>query len=166
MSHRRTATTPLHALRPRRILGALFVLALGLWAGPGGRAGAAEDDEKSKLEVNATPENARKVEFTTDEGTWMSVDVAPDGRSILFDLLGDLYRLPIEGGKARRLTSGPAWDYAPRTSPDGRAVVFCSDRSGNMNLWLMQADGGAPRPLTQETGAVFSSPSWTPDGLY
>ncbi|MGH9749127.1 MAG: amidohydrolase family protein, partial [Candidatus Polarisedimenticolia bacterium] len=122
--------------------------------------------EEFRLDINAVPENARTLEFTTDEGTWMSVDVTPDGKSVLFDLLGDLYRVPIEGGKAARLTTGPGFDHSPRTSPDGRTIVFCSDRGGNMNLWLMEADGTRPRALTQEKGAVLSSPSWTPDGLY
>ncbi len=127
---------------------------------------AGKKGKPAKLDVNAVPEEARQVQFTTSEGTWMSIDVAPDGKTILFDLLGDIYRLPIEGGAATRVTSGPAYDYAPRYSPDGRTIVFCSDRGGNMNLWLMAVDGSGPRALTDETNAVFSSPSWTPDGLY
>src|SRR6266581_3194202 len=126
----------------------------------------AEPNKPAKLDVNAVPENARKVEFTTDEGTWIDVDVSPDGGTILFDLLGDIYRVGIAGGKAVRITSGPAWDYAPRYSPDGRTIVFCSDRGGNMNLWLMGADGSQAHALTEEKDAVFSSPSFTPDGLY
>ena len=124
------------------------------------------DKKPAKLDINAVPENARKVEFTTEEGTWISLDVSPDGKSLVFDLLGDLYRLPIAGGKATRLTSGPAYDYAPRVSPDGKTLVFCSDRGGNMNLWLADPAGGSPRPLTEEKDAVYSSPTWTPDGEY
>src|SRR6266545_4334744 len=140
-------------------------------SGPFSQEKKAEDkkaDAKKppKLDINATPENARKVEFTTDEGTWMSLDVSPDGRTILFDLLEDIYRIGIGGGQAERVTSGPAFDYAPRYSPDGRTIVFCSDRGGNMNLWLMNADGSQARALTEEKDAVLSSPSWTPDGLY
>jgi Tol biopolymer transport system component/imidazolonepropionase-like amidohydrolase len=134
---------------------------------PAAAAGGKQEEKKPpKLDINATPENARMVEFTTDEGTWMNVDVSPDGRTILFDLLGDLYRMPIAGGKAERITSGPAYDYAARYSPDGRTIAFCSDRGGNMNLWLMGSDGSSPQPLTEEKTAVLSSPSWTPDGLY
>ena len=59
---------------------------------------------------------ARTLRFSTDEGTWMSVDVSPDGRTIVFDLLGDLYALPITGGKATRLTSGMAWRSEEHTS--------------------------------------------------
>lgn len=130
-------------------------------------SGSKPDAKKpAKLDVNAVPENARKVEFTTDEGTWMNVDVSPDGRTILFDILGDLYRVGIGGGKAERITSGPAFDYAARYAPDGKMIVFCSDRGGTMNLWLANADGSSPRALTEEKDSVFSSPSWTPDGSY
>jgi Tol biopolymer transport system component/imidazolonepropionase-like amidohydrolase len=155
----------------RSILPFTLVTAVLFLAGIG-RAPALRADEKGavsskpKLDINATPENARKVQFTTDEGTWMSLDVSPDGRWIYFDLLGDIYRMPVAGGKAARITSGPAYDYAPRVSPDGKTLVLCSDRGGSMNLWLMDADGGHPRPLTEEKDALFSSPSWTPDGLY
>src|SRR5258706_1014212 len=130
-------------------------------------SGSKPDAKKpAKLDVNAVPENARKVEFTTDEGTWMNVDVSPDGRTILFDILGDLYRVGIAGGKAERITSGPAFDYAARYAPDGKMIVFCSDRGGTLNLWLANADGSSPRALTEEKDSVFSSPSWTPDGSY
>src|SRR5207247_1190428 len=133
---------------------------------PSDNVSASGGKKSAKPDINAVPENARKVEFTTDEGTWMSVDGSPDGKTILFDLLGDIYRVGIAGGKAERVTSGLAFDYAPRYSPDGRMIGFCSDRGGNMNLWLMNSEGSETRALTEEKDAVFSSPSWTPDGLY
>src|SRR6185295_10870057 len=78
----------------------------------------------------------RPLKFTTDEGTWMSVDVAPDGRTLVFDLLGDLYTLPIAGGKATRITSGQAFDAMPAFSPDGNMIAYVSDRNGAPNLWV------------------------------
>src|SRR5215471_4072446 len=81
----------------------------------------------------------RSLSFTTTEGTWMSLDLSPDGRTIVFDLLGDLYTLPIAGGKATRITSGQAFDAQPHWSPDGKHVVFTSDRSGSGNLWIVDA---------------------------
>ncbi|MEZ4586715.1 MAG: amidohydrolase family protein [Gemmatimonadales bacterium] len=103
---------------------------------------------------------------TFDEGTWMSLDLSPDGRTIVFDLLGDLYTLPVTGGTATRITSGPAFDMQPRFSPDGRRIVFVSDRSGSMNLWLADPDGGNAAALTREKTWAFASPDWTPDGEY
>ncbi|PYS96514.1 MAG: amidohydrolase [Acidobacteria bacterium] len=160
------AQKPLRRLVSRCALVLVATLAATLAAAFCLAAGDAKDDKAAKLDINATPENARHVEFTTDEGTWMSLDVSPDGKTILFDLLGDIYRMPIAGGKAERITSGLAYDFAPRFAPDGSLVVFCSDRGGDMNLWLMKPDGSSPRALTEEKDAVFSSPSWTPDGLY
>src|SRR6185436_18882761 len=62
----------------------------------------------------------RPLKFTTDEGTWMSLDVSADGKTIVFDLLGDIYTIPIGGGSAKRITSGSGFDGQPRFSPDGK----------------------------------------------
>ncbi|MDQ6666354.1 MAG: LpqB family beta-propeller domain-containing protein, partial [Acidobacteriota bacterium] len=107
-----------------------------------------------------------KTEFTTDEGTWLSVDVSNDGKTLIFDLLGDLYTLPIEGGTAKRITSGPAFDSQPAFSPDSAQIAFISDRDGADNLWIAKADGSQPRQLTHDRNAELASPSWTPDGEY
>jgi Tol biopolymer transport system component/imidazolonepropionase-like amidohydrolase len=106
------------------------------------------------------------VEFTTDEGTWMSVDVSPDGRTVVFDLLGDIYSIPIGGGEARLLAGGYAYNVQPRFSPDGRHIAFTSDRDGMDNLWIMEADGSNPRQVTRERERQVNSPVWTPDGSY
>ncbi|MGQ0766892.1 MAG: amidohydrolase family protein [Gemmatimonadota bacterium] len=109
---------------------------------------------------------ARPLRFTTDEGTWMSLDVSPDGRTIVFDLLGDLYTIPISGGRSTRLTSGSGFDGQPRFSPDGKRIVFVSDRSGSENLYLVDPDGKNLRPMTRGANQAFISPEWTPDGQY
>ncbi len=108
----------------------------------------------------------RHTHFTTDEGTWMSVDVSPDGKTIVFDLAGDLYTLPIGGGTATRITSGMGFDGQPRFSPDGKAIAYVTDRSGYENLWLVDPDGHNPRALTKDKDAQYISPAWTPDGRY
>ena len=108
----------------------------------------------------------RPLKFTTDEGTWMSLDLSPDGRTIVFDLLGDLYTIPATGGAATRITSGSGFDGQPRFSPDGKAIVFVSDRSGSENLYLVDPDGKNLRPLTKGPNQAFISPDWTPDGQY
>jgi Tol biopolymer transport system component len=109
---------------------------------------------------------SQPLKFTTDEGTWLSLDLSPDGKTIVFDLLGDLYTLPVAGGKATRITSGQAFDAQPKWSPDGKSIVFVSDRNGSDNLWLMNADGSHPRMLTRDEQRQFVSPTWTPDGKY
>jgi hypothetical protein len=107
-----------------------------------------------------------KTEFVTDEGTWLSVDVSKDGSTLVFDLLGDLYTLPITGGTAQRITQGPAYDSQPAYSPDSSMIAFVSDRDGADNLWVAKADGTGAHQLTHEREAELASPAWTPDGEF
>ena len=112
-------------------------------------------------------EPTRTVSFEVSQGTQMNVDVSPDGETLLFDLLGDLYTVPRGGGTATRLTSGMALDLQPVYSPDGSSILFVSDRSGNDNLWVIDADGSNPRPLTTKRGDFhFADPEWSPEGDY
>ena len=80
-----------------------------------------EDDKKLPLEPT------RHIEFVTDEATWLSLDVSPDGEQLVLEILGDLYLVPISGGEARPITSGLAFDSQPRFSPDGEKIAFLSD---------------------------------------
>jgi Tol biopolymer transport system component/imidazolonepropionase-like amidohydrolase len=141
-----------------RLLLPALLLALPLSA-------ADEPAEKPKPETLIIPP-ARTIEFETDEATWMSVDVSPDGQTLLVDLLGDLYTLPSTGGELKPLVTGMAWDFQARYSPDGRQIAFVSDRSGSDNIWIMNADGSNPRALTKEKRYMFGSPAWSPDGQY
>lgn len=111
-------------------------------------------------------EAARAVTFTTDEGSWISLDISPDGKTIVFELLGDLYTLSIDGGKATRITSGMEFDSQPRYSPDGSRLVFLSDRSGDENVWIANSNGSEPRAITKGKNTIYRSPEWTPDGQY
>ena len=121
-------------------------------------------EKEDAWKVSDPPGPSYLATLDVDEGTWMSVDVSPDGRQIVFDLLGDLYLLPIEGGEARTLTSGVEWDMQPRFSPDGKWVAFTSDRSGGDNIWIIRPDGSDPRQVTKESFRLLNSPSWSPDG--
>lgn len=107
---------------------------------------------------------ARKGTFTATKGTWLSLDVSPDGQTVVFDLLGDLYTLPIAGGKATRITDGMAFDAQPRFSPDGQSIVFISDRSGGDNVWTMRLDFTDTTQITQGNTSLYFSPEWLPDG--
>ncbi len=125
------------------------------------------DREESAWDVSA-PAGAtiRQVPIRTDEGTWMDVDVSPDGRTIAFALLGDIYTMPIAGGRPTRIAEGLAWEVQPRFSPDGRRIAFTSDRGGADNIWVMDANGANAAQVTQEKFRLLNQPSWSPDGQF
>lgn len=126
---------------------------------------AADKDEK-KWDVSKPPLPMREISIDVSEGTWMNVDVSPDGRTIAFDLLGDVYTLPISGGVATRIADGLAFEMQPRFSKDGRKIAFTSDRGGGDNIWIMNRDGSDKRQLTSESFRLVTSPDWSPDGRY
>src|ERR1051325_2342257 len=127
---------------------------------------ANKEDKKEKKEEGLPLKATDKIEFTTDEGTWMSLDVSPDGQLIVFDLLGDIYTLPTGGGEAKRIIGGLSFESQPKFSPDGKKIAFLSDRSGAENIWTCNVDGAEAVALTKGRNAAFLSPSWTPDGQY
>lgn len=122
--------------------------------------------EKPKDGIDLPIKPTRKIEFTTQEVTWASLDLSPDGKTIVFELLGDLYTMPIEGGEAKLLVGGHCYDGMPRFSPDGKKLVFVSDRSGADNLWICNADGTDLKAVSQGRGSAWLSPAFTPDGNY
>jgi imidazolonepropionase-like amidohydrolase/Tol biopolymer transport system component len=127
---------------------------------------SAEKKEDKKWDVDNPPGPHHDVDIDVTEGTWLSLDVSPDGKEIAFDLLGDIYTIPMSGGEAKALTSGVAWDMQPRYSPNGKWIAFTSDRAGGDNIWIMNRDGSKPQQVTKETFRLLNSPSWTPDSEY
>src|SRR5215472_12566266 len=123
-------------------------------------------DEKKEEKKGLQLKPERKIEFTTDEGTWLSLDVSPDGKTIVFELVGDIYTLPIEGGEAKLIAGGMAFDSQPKFSPDGKWIAFISDREGSENIWIMHSDGSGVRQVSKDPNNEFCSPSWSPDGNY
>ena len=127
---------------------------------------AAAQEEDAEWDVDAPPGDAREVSIDTTTGTWMSLDVSPDGSTIAFDLLGDIYTLPIAGGDATPIHSGLSWSWQPRFSPDGTQLSFTSDAGGGDNIWIMNADGSDARQLTKEDFRLLNNAYWSPDGDY
>jgi Tol biopolymer transport system component/imidazolonepropionase-like amidohydrolase len=127
---------------------------------------AEKKEEKPKWDVNNPPGLRYDVPIDVTEGSWLSLDVSPDGKEIAFDLLGDIYSIPISGGEAKALTSGVAWDMQPRYSPNGKWIAFTSDRAGGDNVWIMNRDGSDPKQVTKETFRLVNEPSWTPDSEF
>ncbi len=149
----------------RRLLAYVALAALGL--APTSAATAQGPAAGATPPAAGLPlKTARTHIFTTTKGTWISLDVSPDGQRIVFDLLGDIYTMPIGGGKATAITHGMAFDAQPRFSPDGKKIVFVSDRSGGENLWIMGADGMDTTALTTGNTNQYVSPVWAPDGKY
>ncbi len=110
--------------------------------------------------------NFKTHTFTTNEGTWMNLDVSPDGRLIAFDLLGDIYTMPISGGKATAIRTGIPFEIQPRFSPDGSKISFTSDAAGGDNIWVMNADGSDVQQVTKEDFRLLNNAYWTADGNY
>jgi Tol biopolymer transport system component/imidazolonepropionase-like amidohydrolase len=155
-----TFSRPLRA--PRALLLACGFAALLLPAATPARA-----QDAGRWDVTAPFGPTRTITIDTDEATWVNVTVSPDGRTILFDVLGDIYAMPITGtgtAVATPVASGAAFDMQPRFSPDGRWVAYISDAGGGHNVWVMRPDGSDARQVTRETQRLVNSPAWSPDG--
>ena len=142
----------------------LFIVCLLCGGLPALLTGQEKDQEK--WDVNDPPGPYHEVTFTVQEGTWMNLDLSPDGKTVVFDLLGDIYRMPVGGGKAQALRQGLAFEVQPRFSPDGSKILFTSDAGGGDNIWVMDADGQNARQVTKENFRLLNNPAWMPDGQY
>ena len=123
-------------------------------------------EKADKWDVNNPPGPHKEVTIKTQEGTWMNLDVSPDGQTVAFDLLGDIYTMSINGGNAKCIRQGLAWEVQPRFSPDGKELLFTSDAGGGDNIWKMNADGSDAKQLTKEDFRLLNNPCWMPDGNY
>ncbi len=124
------------------------------------------DKKEAKWDVSDFGLPYDTIAFPATEGAWISVDVHPNGKLLVFDLLGDIYTLPIEGGEATCIASGPAYEIQPRFSPDGKLISFTSDRSGADNIWVMDLDGKNPIQITKENFRLLNNATWHPNGKY
>lgn len=160
----------LKSLRPLLATSALLFwgLANPTWALQESASESANEEQPSKAEwdVLNPPFELSTLEIKSDEVTWSSLDVTPDGKQMVFDALGDIFIVNLSGGQAQPLTQDFAWNIHPAVSPDGNKVAFISDRGGLSNVWTMNIDGSDLRQITKEKNNLIHSPKWSPDGEY
>jgi Tol biopolymer transport system component len=122
--------------------------------------------QEKKWDIEKYQGPTKNFSIDTDEGTWMNLDVSGDGKDIVFDLLGDIYSMPITGGSAVLLSGGIAWDIQPRFSPNGKYISYTSDKNGADNIWIMNRDGSNKRQVTKETFRLLNNATWMPNSEY
>ena len=139
------------------------LLSASILAGVGG---CAQAESPSAWDIAKTDLPFKEVTITTESGTWMSVDVSPDGETLVFDMLGDIYTTPVAGGEATLVRGGPAIERHPRFSPNGEMIAFISDVSGMGDIWVSDLKSGESRQVSAEVANTLNSPAWSPDGEY
>ena len=150
-----------------RLSNTLFLIFIFLFSTQAIAQQSAKEKDSTKKATKELPlEPERTISFSTDKGTWISLDVSPDGSTIVFDLMGDIYTIPISGGKATQITSGLAYDVHPRYSPDGKSLAFISDKSGSDNIWTLDLATKKDKQVSKDKKHNFFSAEWTPDGEF
>jgi Tol biopolymer transport system component len=145
----------------------IFVLLLSIGKISAQSETSQKDSTKVKKATKELPlEPTREFKINTKEATWLSLDISPDGKEIVFDILGDIYKMPITGGKAEALSHGMPYDVHPRYSPDGKSLVFISDQSGSDNVWILNLESKERRQLTKDKNQNYFSADWSTDGEY
>ena len=124
------------------------------------------EEKENDWDVTQPQGELKTISIDTNETTWSNLSVSQDGKTIAFDMLGDIYTISIDGGEGVPLVHGFDWNMQPSYSPDGKTIAFISDRDGTSNLWLMDSDGHNPRQISNEKTALIHTPSWSPDGDY
>jgi len=120
-----------------------------------------------------TVQDGKERRLTPDSIRIGQIYPSPDGRDVVYEVLrgggvSDLQVMPIAGGASRTLVAGTSINTGANWSPDGKALVFLSNRAGNFDVWIVPAEGGEPRQLTtwptNEGGNTAAQ--WSPDGSH
>lgn len=158
-------TKPIHWLK-RACLFASISLAMSSQALVAQEVAESSEDKKQQWDVLNPPFDLTSLDINSDEVTWASLDITPDGKQMVFDTLGDLFIVSSDGGNATPLTQDFAWNIHPAVSPDGKRIAFSSDRDGLSNIWVMDIDGSNLQQVSKEKNNIMHSPKWSPDGQY
>lgn len=154
----------------RTVISVLFVLTLFTASAfaeeQAGKGSGKQNEEAAKWDVLNPPFKLNSIEIESDETTWSSLDISPNGEQMVFDALGDIFLVSTSGGQAQALTQDFAWNLQPRFSPDGNTIAFVSDRGGLSNIWVMDLTGENLRQVSKEKKNLVHSPAWSPDGRY
>ncbi len=143
-------------------LAAKLALPLSMLVSP-----AFADEEKKEWDVNGDHGGTVKsIQYSVEKGTWLNIDVSPNGDQLVFDMLGDIYLMPASGGKATRIIGDRSMDIQPQFSPDGSKIAFTSDRDGGDNIWVYDIQDKSFTQVTNEDYRLLNNPVWTPDGEY
>ena len=107
---------------------------------------------------------AKRPEFINVANRIENFGISPKAKRALFAARGDIFTVPVEHGVTRNLTqTSDAHDRSPAWSPNGKHIVYISDKSGEQELWVIDHDGGEPKQLTEGSGGRLYQPSWSPD---
>ena len=142
----------------------IFSLLCCLSLTPAFASEADSEEKENDWDVTQPQGELKTISIDTNETTWSNLSVSQDGKTIAFDMLGDIYTMPVTGGKARALRTGLAFEVQPRYSPDGTYISFTSDAEGGNNIWVMTADGQNSKAITKEKYRLLNNAVWTPDG--
>lgn len=126
----------------------------------------AKNGQSKKISIDVPTDGvASRPSIVNVGGQVAGFDLSPKGERALFVAHGDIFTAPIEKGVVRNLThSSNAHDKAAEWSPDGRRIVYISDRTGEEELWVVNQDGsGQPEQLTTGGRAMRYRPTWSPD---
>src|SRR5229473_3371736 len=132
--------------------------------------------EKPDLKSRAAAKSGQRsfrAKDLLDQVVIQGLAVSPDGESVVYvrrtvednKYARRLWRVPFKGGRPEQLTSAKINDTRPRFSPDGRTLLFISDRSGKPQVWVMPLQGGEPRQLTDLPNGAGGA-EWSPDGKH
>lgn len=113
-----------------------------------------------RRKTNGDEETQLTFDSHSDEPDW-----SPDGKKIVFNRLGDIYVMDVDGKSVVQLTNHPESNWSPDWSPDGREIIFLSTREGLIKLYIMNADGTSQRPLLVH-GSWIADSKWSPTGRY